>query len=133
MATGQGVYHHIEEAGQGHQATGYTEVGLTGCTTTCSGHTTGGKWQRQDNIHQRIDNHVNDDSVETVQTFLLATAQLFRLLHTASEVEEHDRIEHNGAEFGKENPEVVTPETFVFILGTHPALSTSQLIEYQDQ
>lgn len=122
VTTGQSVDDHIHSTGKSHQTTSDTEVGLAGRVASRSGHTTRCEGQGQNQVHQGVDNHVDDDTVQSTQTVLLATAEHGRLLHTTSEVEEHDRVENNGAKLGEEDPDIVAPEALIFVLWTQPAL-----------
>lgn len=122
VTTGQSVDNHIHSTGKRHQTTSDTEVDLAGRVAPRSGHTTRCEGQGQNQVHKGIDNHVNDDTVQSMQTVLLATAEHGRLLHTTSEVEEHYRIENNGTKLGEEDPDIVAPEALIFVLRTQPAL-----------
>lgn len=74
------------------------------------------------NVCKGVDNHVNNDAVKTFKVRLLVLVQYCGLEHAAAEVEEHDAIENDRAEFSEEDPEVVAPEAFGLVFRAQPAL-----------
>lgn len=75
------------------------------------------------NVCKGVDNHVDNDAVKTSKVLLVGLVQYCGLEHAAAEVEEHDAVENDRAEFSEEDPEVVAPEAFGFVFGAQPALN----------
>lgn len=88
-----------------------------------AGHSAGGQREREQDVGEGVNNHVNDDAVEPFQAVLVIGPQLCSVHHPAAQVEEHHAVEHHSAELGEENPEVVAPETLIFMLRTQPTLT----------
>lgn len=84
-------------------------------------HSPGGQWEGQNQVHEGVDNHVDDDSVQAVQMFLVLTERP-GLLHSVSQVKEHDAVEQEISKFGDENPEIMSPNSLRQIFGAKPAL-----------
>ena len=87
-----------------------------------AGHATGSEREGQDDVCDWVDDHVDDDAVEAVQALLVVWTQPRGLLHSAPQVEEQETVQHDGAELGEEDPDVVAPEALAFVEGAEPAL-----------
>lgn len=118
----EGVDEHVDDAGQGHHGAGEGEVRAAGDVVPGDGHAAGGERQGENHVYDRVDDHVDDDAVEALEALLLAAVDDGGLPHAAAQVEEHDAVEHDGAELGEEDPDVVVPETDGLVFGTEPAL-----------
>jgi hypothetical protein len=66
---------------------------------------------------------VDDNPVEALEALLLAATQHLGLPHTATEPEEHYGVKNDRAKLRDENPEIVAPETFVFMGWAQPTLA----------
>lgn len=127
VPTGQGIQKHIDQSGAGNQSTCHTEVGNAGCVPLCCGHTSGGQRQREDDVCNRVDNHVSDDTTQTTQTLDVAASQNGGLLDTTTQLEPHNGVQGDGTEFSQENPDVVSPQTQRLVLFGNPALRKTLL------
>lgn len=75
VATSQGVQEDINKTRAGDHSTSNTEVDHVRCGTLRRGHTSGGQWKRQDDIRNRVDNHVSDNATQALQTLRVAASQ----------------------------------------------------------
>lgn len=121
MLPGKRVDEHIDETGESHEGTGDGEVGLAGDDVVGGAHAAGGEGEGQADVDEGVDNHVDDDAVHAGEV-VSVLAQHGGLFHSVAQVEEHDAVEDYAAEFGDEDPEVVDPDSFCFVLDAEPAL-----------
>ena len=115
------VDEHINETGESHEGACDGEVGLAGDDVVGGAHAAGGEGEGQADIDEGVDNHVDDDAVHAGEV-VSVLAQHGGLFHSVAQVEEHDAVEDYAAEFGDEDPEVVDPDSFCFVLYAEPAL-----------
>lgn len=87
-----------------------------------AGHSTGSEREGQDDVGDWVDDHVDDDAVDPVHALLAVWTQMCGLHHPPPQEDEHDAVQHDGAELGEEDPEVVAPEALAFVFGAQPAL-----------
>lgn len=122
MFASKGVDENVHETGKCHQGTRHGKVIKAGEGFPLGCHAPSSKWERQHQVDKRVDEHVYDDAVETLQGCGIIAPHGFGVCHFPTEKEKHDGVESDGAEFSNENPDVVTPEAGGFVFSTHPAL-----------
>ena len=118
---GKRVDEDINETGEGHEGTRDGEVGRAGDDVVGGAHAAGGEGEGQADVDEGVDNHVDDDAVHAGEV-VSVLAQYGGLFHSIAQVEEHDAVEDYTAELGDENPEVMHPDSFCFVVDAEPAL-----------
>lgn len=121
MFPGKCVNKHINKSRKSHEGTRDGEVGLAGDDVVGGAHAAGGEGEGQADVDEGVDNHVDDDAVHAGEV-VSVLAEGGGLFHSVAQVEEHDAVEDDAAEFGDEDPEVVDPDSFCFVLDAEPAL-----------
>ena len=124
VAASQRVQKHIDQTGTGNHSTCHTEVGNARVVALGCCHTPSGQWKRKDNVGNRVNNHVSDDTTQTLETLGVAASQDGGLCNTTTKLEPHNSVQSDRTEFGQENPNIVSPQTHGFILFTNPALES---------
>ena len=109
VATGQGVQKDIDHTGTRNHRTCNTEEDNVRGVSLGRSHTSGGQWKREDNVGNRVDNHVSDNTTQTLETVRVAASQDSGLRNSATQLKPHNGVEGDGPELGKENPDVVCP------------------------
>lgn len=75
VPTGESVEQHVDQTGTCDERSGDAEVGETRCIAPRGGHSAGGQRKGKHNVRDRVDNHVSDDSTETLQTRRVAASE----------------------------------------------------------
>lgn len=125
VAASEGIEKDIDETRTGNQGTRNTEVNNVRGVTLGSSHTSGGEGKRKDNVGNRVDNHVSDDTTQALETFCMAASQDSGLRNPAAQLEPHNSVEGDCSELSQENPDIMCPETHSLIQFTNPALQES--------
>lgn len=109
VAAGQGVQKDIDHTGAGNHCTCNTEEDNVRGVSLSRGHTSGGQWKREDNVGNRVDNHVSDNTTQTLETVCVAASQDSGLRNSATQLKPHNGVKGDGPELGKEDPDIVCP------------------------
>ena len=120
----EGVHEGIAEPAQRHQAATNAEIQNTRGVPAGRSHATRGQGQREADIDQWVQAHVENDPLQAPQTFRVVLSQDRRFGDPPPQLNEHDGVEDDGEELGGENPEIVGPQSHGLVLGRHPALAT---------
>lgn len=118
----EGVHDHVDPAGARDQGARDAKVGYAHLLPAGGGHAACCDRERENGVGQRIYDHVSRDAAEATEIFGLDATEARSCGDLAAEIKVEDRVEHDGAEFGEEDPEVVEPESFRFIVPAKPAL-----------
>lgn len=71
----QGVHEHVDESGACHHGSRYAEIRHARVVSSGGGHAAGRERERQNDVGERVNNHVPDDTLQPLQAFRMLASQ----------------------------------------------------------